>query len=125
MSKETKVTMNKLESESETLEEEKVLQESERGFENLKTTVRSNDDKHEITTRINRIIGSLGGINKMIEENRYCHDILIQLSAIDKSIKSLANRIIEKHLKSCVVQSIKDGNEDVMSEVVELFKRFQ
>lgn len=54
-----------------------------------------------------RMIGQLNGIMKMIEDDRYCDDVLIQLSAVDKSIKSLANSILEEHMHSCVVESIK------------------
>ena len=61
----------------------------------------------------------------MIEEDRYCDDILIQLSAIDKSIKSLANVILESHMHSCVLENIQKGNTQVLDEIVDLFKRFQ
>lgn len=61
----------------------------------------------------------------MVEEDRYCDDILIQLSAVDKSVKSLANLLIDKHMKSCVVREIKAGNVDVLDEITDLFKRFQ
>lgn len=61
----------------------------------------------------------------MIENDRYCDDVLIQLSAIDKSIKSLANVLLEKHMKSCVKDNLLNGNDKVLDEIVDLFKRFQ
>ena len=88
-------------------------------------TIRTNEDKKTIKTRLNKIEGQIRGINKMIDEDRYCDDILIQLSAIDKSIKSLANLILEKHMKSCVKENLLNGNDEVLDEIVELFKRFQ
>lgn len=90
-----------------------------------KTTVRSQEDKKLLKNRLNRIAGQVEGIKKMIDDDVYCDDILIQLSAIDKAIKSLANVIIEKHMKSCVVREIKAGNEDVINEITNLFRRFQ
>ena len=90
-----------------------------------KTTARTTDDKKMIINHINRIDGQINGIKKMIEEDRYCGDVLIQLSAVDKSIKSLANHIIDNHLHSCVINDIQNGNVEVMDEVVCLFKRFQ
>lgn len=90
-----------------------------------KTTSRTTDDKKMIINHINRIDGQINGIKKMIEEDRYCGDVLIQLSAVDKSIKSLANHIIDNHLHSCVINDIQNGNVEVMDEVVCLFKRFQ
>ena len=61
----------------------------------------------------------------MIEEDRYCDDVLIQLAAIDKSVKSLAGVLLESHMHSCLIENIKEGNLAVVDEVVDLFKRFQ
>ena len=66
--------------------------------EKYKKTKRSDEDKNKLVTRINKLIGQMNGIKKMIEDDRYCDDILIQLSAIDKSIKSLANVILDNHM---------------------------
>lgn len=90
-----------------------------------KKTVRNEQEKKELQTRLNRIIGQLGGISRMVEEDRYCDDILIQLSAVNQSVKSLANYVLEKHMYSCVVTDIEKGNLEVIEEVVQLFKRFQ
>ncbi|MCI9182327.1 MAG: metal-sensing transcriptional repressor [Acholeplasmatales bacterium] len=92
---------------------------------NERKTYRTEEEKRSITNRLNRIEGQIRGINRMILEDRYCDEILIQLSAIDKSIKSLANCILEKHMKSCVKENIIKGNESVLDEIVDLFKRFQ
>ena len=90
-----------------------------------KTKNRSKDEKDLITTRINKIVGQLNGVKKMIEEDRYCDDVLIQLSAIDKSVKSLANLILDNHMHSCLIENIKNGNYEVVDEIVDLFWRFQ
>ncbi len=89
-----------------------------------KSKPRSPERIKAIENRINKICGQLSGVKKMIEENRYCADVLIQLSAISKAVDSLASVIMEEHLRTCVVDKIKSGNEEVISEVVELFKRF-
>lgn len=90
-----------------------------------KTTVRTQEDKKILTNRLNRIAGQIDGIKRMVEDDLYCDDILIQLCAVNKSIKSLANVIISKHMKSCVIKEIKAGNEDVINEITNLFRRFQ
>ena len=90
-----------------------------------RVTERDLEEKKLINNRLNRINGQINGIKKMIEEDRYCDDILIQLSAIDKSIKSLANVILESHMHSCVLENIQKGNTQVLDEIVDLFKRFQ
>lgn len=93
--------------------------------EEIKHTKRSSTEKKTINNRLNRIEGQIRGIKKMIEEDRYCDDVLIQLSAIDKSIKSLANHILENHMYNCVTNELEKGNLEIIDEVVKLFRRFQ
>lgn len=87
--------------------------------------VRDVEEKKNLITRMNRLIGQMNGVKKMIEDDRYCDDILIQLSAIDKSIKGLANVMIDNHMHTCVIKNIEAGNYNVIDEIVDLFKRFQ
>lgn len=90
-----------------------------------KKTIRNDEDKKVIKSRLNRLEGQIRGIANMVDDDRYCDDILIQLSAIDKSIKSLANFMLEKHMKTCVKNNLINGNDEVLDEIVNLFKRFQ
>lgn len=90
-----------------------------------KTKVRTEEEKRALTSRINRIAGQMNGVKKMIEENRYCDDVLTQLAAIDKAVKSLAAVILEAHMHSCLVENIQSGNVDAVDEIVELIKKFQ
>lgn len=99
----------------------KVYNETER----YKLHPRDLDAKKKLINRMKRMIGQLNGIMKMIEDDRYCDDVLIQLSAVDKSIKSLANSILEEHMHSCVIESLKNGSEEAIDEIIDLFKRFQ
>ena len=87
-------------------------------------TKRSEEFKKKLFNRINRLKGQIEGVSRMIEEDRYCKDILIQLSAIEKSTKSLASLIFDNHMHSCVVNGLKNGDETKINEVVELFRRF-
>ena len=89
-----------------------------------KKTVRSDDEKKKITNRINRITGQLTAINKMIQNDEYCNDILIQLSAIENSVKSLSNHILENHIYSCVANDLEKGKLEVIDELINLFKKF-
>ena len=85
---------------------------------------RNEETKKQLSSRINRISGQMTGVKKMIEEDRYCGDILIQLSAIEKAIKSLASVIVDNHMHSCLVNGRKNGDTKKIDEIVELFKRF-
>ncbi len=88
-----------------------------------KNTPRTDEETIALKKRINRIIGQLGGIGNMIEDNRYCGDILIQISAVEKALQSLGFVIMKSHLETCVTEQIKDGNDKIIDEVMELFKK--
>lgn len=60
----------------------------------------------------------------MISEDAYCNDVLIQLSAIENSVKSLSNKVLEDHLYSCIARDLENGELDTIDEVISLFKRF-
>lgn len=94
-------------------------------MEKTKYTYRTNDVKKKIGNRLNRIEGQIKGIKKMIEDDRYCDDVLIQLSAVDRSIKSLARTILENHMYTCIASSLEQGNLEVIDEVIQLFRRFE
>lgn len=87
-------------------------------------TQKSEQEKKTIINRLNRISGQLAGVKKMILENKYCKDILNQLSAACKSIKSMANFIIEKYMFG-LLKNAKKGDVGALSEVSSLFKQFQ
>lgn len=89
-----------------------------------KKVIRSEEDKKNLINRINRILGQLDGVKKMIENDRYCPDILIQLASIEKSIKSLSSIILDNHMHSCVLKGIKEGDESKIDEIIDLFRRF-
>ena len=99
----------------------KVFNEEERH----KLKPRDDDAKKKLINRMKRMIGQLNGIMKMIEDDRYCADILIQLSAISKSLESVENSILESHIKSCVLTEIQSGNTEIIDEVMELFRRLR
>lgn len=89
-----------------------------------KKTYRGEEEKKIINNRISRIEGQLKGIKKMIQEDAYCNDVLIQLSAIENSVKSLSNHVLEQHLYSCVTRDLENGKLDTIDELIHLFKRF-
>lgn len=92
--------------------------------EERKRTYREAEEKKKICNRLNRIEGQVKGIKKMVEEDRYCNDILMQLSAIQNSIQSLSNHILERHLYTCVSDHLAQGDLAVLDELTSLFKRF-
>jgi DNA-binding FrmR family transcriptional regulator len=79
--------------------------------------------------RLRRIEGQIRGVQKMIEEKRYCVDILTQISSIVGAIKGVEENILERHLKGCVHQSFAKGNKEdrtkKIDEVIEVLKKFR
>ncbi len=89
-----------------------------------KKTCRNDDEKKILKNRLNRIEGQIKGVKKMIDEDSYCNDVLIQLSAIENSVKSLSNYMLEKHLYRCVINDLENGNFEIIDELISLFKKF-
>ncbi|MCM1228131.1 MAG: metal-sensing transcriptional repressor [Clostridium sp.] len=90
-----------------------------------KHTPRSEEKLRQLHSRINRIVGQLGGIQKMLDENRYCGDILTQIAAVESALQSVGYIVLEEHLKTCAVEEIQNGNSDIMSEALELMKKLK
>ena len=88
-----------------------------------KTKVRNEEDKKQIICHLNRIKGQIEGITNMVNEDRYCDDIITQLKAVSKSTDSLANKLLENHMKTCMVEDIKNGNLETIDEVLKLIRR--
>ena len=87
-----------------------------------KKTKRSLNEKKLIINRLNRIGGQIKGITKMVENDEYCNDILVQLSAVKNSVKSLSSHILENHLFTCVTRDLENGEIDTIDELISLFK---
>jgi len=73
--------------------------------------------------RLSYIEGHLAGVKKMVEEDRYCVDILRQTFAVRCALQKLESQLIDGHLRTCVVDGVKEGREEqVLSELVELYE---
>ena len=76
----------------------------------------------DVLKRLNYIEGHLNGVRRMIEEDKYCPEILKQSFAVRRAIEKLEALILEGHLHTCVAHGIRDGREDqVISELMELY----
>ncbi|MDE6845445.1 MAG: metal-sensing transcriptional repressor [Lachnospiraceae bacterium] len=90
-----------------------------------KNTPRDAKEQKQLQNRISRIIGQLNGIKNMIDDNRYCGDILVQIGAVESALQSLGYIILQDHMQTCVVEEVKKGNEAIMEEAVELIKKLK
>ena len=78
--------------------------------------------KQESLKRLNYIEGHLAGIKRMVEEEKYCVDVLKQTYAVRRAIEKLESLLLDGHLHTCVVEGVKDGREEqVVGELLELY----
>ncbi len=82
-------------------------------------------EKKDLENRISRIQGQLNGVKKMIEEDRYCGDILIQVAAIEKALEKVALILLKTHMKTCVKDDILEGNSAIIDETISLVERLK
>ncbi len=90
-----------------------------------KHTPRSEEAQRQLQNRLNRMIGQLNGMKKMLDENRYCGDILIQIAAVERALQSFGYIILKDHMETCVVEGVKNGDLAVVDEAVELMKKLK
>ena len=81
------------------------------------------EEYQKLIKRLNRIEGQVRGIKKMIEEERYCVDILTQVSAVQSALNSFNKELLSAHIKSCVVHDIKAGDDKVVDELCDTIQK--
>ena len=86
---------------------------------------RTEEEKKDLNRRLKIIAGQVNGISQMIEDDRYCNDVLIQISSTINALKSLGTEMLKSHLRTCVVKDIKDNKLEVLDEVVDLFGKLK
>ncbi len=80
-----------------------------------KTKKRSEEEYKKL---INRIEGQIRGIKGMVENNAYCPDILIQVSAVNAALNAFNKELLSNHIRTCVASDIKNGKEETIDELV-------
>lgn len=89
-----------------------------------KSTPRSMELQADMQKRLNRAIGQLTGVKAMIEDNRYCGDVLTQLAAVESAVRRVSEMVLAEHMRTCVVEEVRAGNDEVIDEVMALMRRF-
>nr|WP_035810756.1 metal-sensing transcriptional repressor [Jeotgalicoccus saudimassiliensis] len=86
---------------------------------------RPDEEKQRVLNRLKRVEGQIRGIQTMVEEDRYCVDILVQLSAVQSALKNTGLTITERHMKHCVTDAINSGEgEESIEELMAVLKQF-
>lgn len=84
---------------------------------------RSDKEKKDLVNRLSRIEGQIRGIKRMIEEDAYCIDVLRQSTAASAALNSFNKVILANHIRTCVKENVKNGNDEVIDELVETIQK--
>ena len=89
-----------------------------------KNKMRSDEEKKALINRLSRIEGQVRGIKQMLADDKYCVDILTQTSATTSALNSFAKEILESHIRSCVIEGVKSGDNDKVEELISTIERY-
>lgn len=84
---------------------------------------RSDKEYKSLMNRLKRIEGQVRGVQSMLEEDVYCADILIQVSAIHAALNSFNRELLANHVRTCVVENIRNGDDEIVDELVILLQK--
>ena len=84
---------------------------------------RTSEEIKSLTTRLNRIEGQVRGVKNMVEEDRYCVEILYQVSAIQSALNSFNKELLSNHIHTCVAQDLREGKNEVVDELCEVIQK--
>ena len=84
---------------------------------------RSRDERNALLRRLRLAEGQIRGIQKMVEEDAYCPDILIQVSAVTAALNSFNRELLACHVRSCVAEDIRDGKDEAIDEFVKVLQK--
>ena len=87
------------------------------------TKHRDEDELHCLVNRLSRIEGQVRGVKKMLEEDAYCTDVLTQVTAIQAALNAFNKELLANHIKSCVVEDIRAGNDAVVDDLVSTLQK--
>ena len=83
---------------------------------------RSDVEYKDLINRLSRMEGQIRGIKNMVEEDRYCVDILTQVSAVNSALNAFSKTLLQNHIKTCVIEDIKSGNDATVDELCKVIQ---
>lgn len=88
-----------------------------------RTKKRSEKEYRSLINRLSRIEGQVRGVKRMVEQDAYCTDILIQVSAINAALNSFNKVLLSEHIRTCVAEDIREGKDETMEELVDTLQK--
>ena len=88
-----------------------------------KKRVRSGEELKRLSNRLCRIEGQVRGLREMLNKDVYCPDILVQVSAVNAALNSFSRELLSEHLRTCVAEGIRQGDDEVIDELVGVLQK--
>ncbi len=88
-----------------------------------RTKERGEQEYKDLIHRLNRVEGQIRGIKKMVENDAYCPEILIQVSAVNAALNSFNKVLLANHIRTCVAEDIREGKEETIDELVTVLQK--
>lgn len=88
-----------------------------------KTKERTPEERKLLTNRLSRIEGQIRGLREMVNNDAYCPDILIQVSAASAALNSFSKELLSQHIRTCVADGIHRGDDEVVEELVNVLQK--
>lgn len=103
--------------------EKKNLEEVRQEETSLRTKERSEKEYRNLMNRLKRIEGQVRGLQKMLEQDAYCTDVMVQVAAVSAALASFNKVLLTNHVRTCVAENIRQGNDEVIDELVTLLQK--
>lgn len=84
---------------------------------------RSEEEKKKLINRLSRIEGQVRGLKSMVEKDAYCPEVLTQAAAANAALNAFSRELLEAHIRGCVTEDIKEGNDETIEELVKLLQK--
>lgn len=86
---------------------------------------RTENEKKNLKRRLKILSGQISGIEQMIDDDRYCDDVLLQIASATNALKSLGTEILKNHMETCMIDEINKGNNEVLKDIISLMGKLK
>lgn len=91
----------------------------------VRTKHRTENEKKNLKRRLKILSGQISGKEQMIDDDRYCDDVLLQISSATNALKSLGTEILKNHMETCMIDEINKGNNEVVKDIISLMGKLK
>ena len=85
--------------------------------------VRNENERHDLMNRLKRIEGQVRGLQRMLDEDAYCPDILVQAAAANAALNAFNKELLSNHIRTCVVNDIREGKDETIDELMDTLQK--